>query len=153
MRMAQPHLNSLHSGLRHPADGDEVIWILLKELQPVEVDGSLAWQIAGDTTAASAKPGGVLLLPYFDAYTVGCHPRRVGLSGSGRWSARCPAVEAGTFPCCLSAGWSREFGTCGAPGRKLDITVEPFDQLTAMQHRELAEQVERIGKSSKANPC
>jgi len=37
-------------------------------------------------------------------------------------------------------------------GRKLDITVEPFDRLTATQCRELDDQVERIGDFLEGKP-
>jgi hypothetical protein len=37
-------------------------------------------------------------------------------------------------------------------GRKLDITVEPFDALTAAQRRELDDQVNRIGQFFGATP-
>jgi hypothetical protein len=45
------------------------------ELQQVEVDGALAWVMAGDTIPPPVPPQGVRLLPYFDTYIVGCHPR------------------------------------------------------------------------------
>src|SRR5258705_359400 len=48
---------------------------LAGELEQVEVDGNLAWACAGDTAAPPTPPHGVRLLPYFDAFTVGCHPR------------------------------------------------------------------------------
>jgi hypothetical protein len=37
-------------------------------------------------------------------------------------------------------------------GRKLDITVEPFTDLTAAQCRELGDQVERIGVILEGKP-
>ena len=45
---------------------------LADELQQVEVEGTRAWVVAGDTTAPSTTRIGVRLLPYFDAYVVGC---------------------------------------------------------------------------------
>jgi hypothetical protein len=38
---------------------------LAHELQPVEVEGTLAWAPAGDTQVPSTPPKGVRLLPYF----------------------------------------------------------------------------------------
>jgi hypothetical protein len=48
---------------------------LSSQIQPVEVDGALAWVAAGDTGVPRTPPQGVRLFPYFDAYVVGSHPR------------------------------------------------------------------------------
>jgi len=124
---------------------------LAGELQPVDLDGSLAWVGAGDTSAPSATPQGVRLLPYFDAYTVGCHPRE--LLFPGRAAERALAgSQAGNFPVLLIGGVVAGVWHQRRSGRKLDITVEPLGRLSATQRRELDEQVERIGAFLECKP-
>ena len=53
---------------------------LSDQLEQVEVDGTIASVIAGDTTF-DAPPRGVRLLPYFDAYIVGCRSRQLLFPG------------------------------------------------------------------------
>ncbi|WP_054957954.1 DNA glycosylase AlkZ-like family protein [Paenibacillus dakarensis] len=83
-------------------------------------------------------------MPYFDAYTVGCHPRdqlfpevaaERALSGG----------QAGNFPVMLLDGVVAGIWNFRKSNRKLSITVEPFGNLTPIQRRELDEQTERIG--------
>ncbi|MCI0649476.1 MAG: winged helix DNA-binding domain-containing protein [Chloroflexi bacterium] len=124
---------------------------LADELQPVEVDGDLAWLAAGDTTVPSTAPQGVRLLPYFDAYGVGCHPRQRVFPGRAAERALAGG-QAGNFPVLLVAGIVAGVWHQRRSGRKLDITVEPFDQLTATQRRELDEEVERIGEIQEGKP-
>jgi hypothetical protein len=117
-----------------------------RELQHVEVDSTLAWLAAGDTTVPSTTPQSVRLLPYFDAYTVGCQPRELLFPGRAAERALTPSGQAGNFPVLLIGGTVAGVWHQHRSGRKLDITVEPFDRLTAMQRCELDDQVERIGK-------
>jgi hypothetical protein len=124
---------------------------LAGELQHLELDGTLAWVVASDTTAPSTTPQGVRLLPYFDAYTVGCQPRE--LLFPGRAAERALAGgQAGNFPVLLIDGTVAGVWHQRRSGRKRDITVEPFDRLTATQRRELDEQVERIGEFLEGKP-
>jgi hypothetical protein len=125
---------------------------LSSELQQVEVDGTLAWLVAGDTTVPGTAPQGVRLLPYFDAYTVGCQPRELLFPGRAAERALTPSGQAGNFPVLLIDGTVAGVWHQRRSGRTLDITVEPFDQLTAMQRRELDDQVERIGEFLEGKP-
>jgi len=125
---------------------------LSSELQQVEVDGTLVWLAAGDTTVPGTAPQGVRLLPYFDVYTVGCQPRELLFPGRSAERALTPSGQAGNFPVLLIDGTVAGVWHQRRSGRKLDITVEPFDQLTAMQRRELDDQVERIGEFLDGNP-
>ncbi|GHO42156.1 hypothetical protein KSX_03190 [Ktedonospora formicarum] len=122
------------------------------ELQQVEVNGSLAWVVAGDTTVPSIMPQSVLLLPYFDAYTVGSHPRELLFPGRAAKRALTPSGQAGNFPVLLIDGIVAGVWHQRRSGRWIDITVEPFDQLTAAQRRDLDDQVERIGAFLEGNP-
>jgi hypothetical protein len=118
---------------------------LAGELQQVEVEGAHAWQLAMDSTVPSTTPQGVRLLPYFDAYVVGCHPRALLFPGRAAERALSPSGQAGNFPVLLIDGVVAGVWHQRRSGRKLDITVEPFARLTAPQRRALDGQVERIG--------
>jgi hypothetical protein len=122
------------------------------ELQQVEVDSTLAWLAAGDAMVPSTTPQGVQLLPYFDAYTVGCQPRELLFPGLAAERALTPSGQAGNFPVLLIGGTVAGIWHQRRSGRKLDITVEPFDRLTATQRRELDDQVERIGEFLEGKP-
>jgi hypothetical protein len=76
---------------------------LAGELQQVEMDGMVAWLVAGDTAVPSTTPHSVRLLPYFDAYAVGCHPRDKVFPGRAGERALAGG-QAGNFPVLLIDG-------------------------------------------------
>jgi hypothetical protein len=115
------------------------------ELESVEVDGSAAWQLAGDAAQPSAAPTGVRLLPYFDAYVVGCHPRDKVFPGRAAERALARG-QAGNYPVLLVNGIVAGLWHQRRSGSKLAITVEPFGRLSAAQRRELDQQVTRTGE-------
>jgi hypothetical protein len=124
---------------------------LADELQPVEIEGTLAWVAAGDSQVPSTPPKGLWLLPYFDAYVVGCHPRTLLFPGRAAERAL-SGGQAGNFPVLLINGVVAGIWHQRRSGRKLDITVEPFERLTATQRREIDNQVERIGEFLEGQP-
>jgi hypothetical protein len=129
----------------------ELFESLSDEIQQVEVDGTLAWVVAGDTIAPPPAPKGLRLLPYFDAYVVGSYPRE--LLFPGRAAERALAGgQAGNFPVLLVDGTAAGVWHQRSSGRKLDITVEPLISLTSAQHHELEDQVERIGEILEGKP-
>jgi hypothetical protein len=121
------------------------------ELQQVEVGGALAWVVAGDTKAPPASPTGVRLLPYFDAYVVGCHPRQKLFPGRAAERAL-SGGQAGNFPVLLIDGMVAGVWHQRRSGRILHITVEPLDPLTAAPRRALDDQVARIGEFLEGKP-
>jgi hypothetical protein len=121
------------------------------ELEQVEVEGNLAWMAAGDATPPSTAPSAVRLLPYFDPYAVGCHPRELLFPGRAAERAL-GGGQGGIFPVLLIDGTVAGIWHQRRSGRTLEITVEPFNRLTASQHRELDHQVERIGAFLEAKP-
>ena len=122
------------------------------ELEPVEVNGGLAWVVAGDTAFSSSMLQSVRLLPYFDAYTVGSQPRELLFPGRAAQRALTPSGQAGNYPVLLIDGTVAGVWHQRRSGRWLDITVEPFDQLTATQRHDLDGQVERMGAFLNAQP-
>jgi DNA glycosylase AlkZ-like len=116
------------------------------QLEPVELDGSRAWLVAGDAAPPSEPPEGLRLLPYFDAYTVGCHPRELLFPGRAAARALNRTGQAGNFPVLLLDGTVAGVWHQRRSGRRLVVTVEPLEPLRGPRRRELDQQVERIGE-------
>jgi uncharacterized protein YukE len=130
----------------------ELFGSLSGELQQVEVNGATAWLPAGDTTPRSAAPQGVRLLPYFDAYAVGCQPRELLFPGRAAERALTPSGQAGNYPVLLVDGTVAGVWHQRRSGRRLQVTVEPFGRLTPARRRDLDDQVQRIGQFLEADP-
>ena len=125
--------------------GAELFASLGDALEAVTVDGAPAWVNAGDTTAPETPPHGVRLLPYFDAYSVGCHPRDKVYPGRAAERALSNS-QGGTFPVLLVDGVVAGVWHLRRSGRRSAVTVEPLGRLAAARRRELAAQVDRIGE-------
>ncbi|GAA2814148.1 winged helix DNA-binding domain-containing protein [Saccharopolyspora taberi] len=120
------------------------------DLREVDVEGEVSWVLAGDEDF-DHEPGGVRLLPYFDAYAVGCHPRERVFPGRAAERALARG-QAGNFPVLLVGGTAAGVWHQRRSGRKVDIAVEPLGRLTAAHRSALDEQVERIGAFLEARP-
>jgi Winged helix DNA-binding domain len=134
-----------------PRWSKELFASLAGELEQVEVGGSVAWVVAGDAAALPNAPQGVRLLPYFDAYVVGSHPRDLLFPGQAAVRALAHG-QAGNLPALLIDGIVAGIWHQRRAGRKLEITVEPFDRLTPTQRDELDNQVERVGEFLECTP-
>jgi hypothetical protein len=120
-------------------------------LRQVDLAGTSAWLAAGDTSPPAQAAAGVRLLPYFDAYPVGSHPRE--LLFPGRAGERALARgQAGNFPVLLVDGIVAGVWHQRRSGRKLEITVEPFGTLTTAQRHQLDDQVIRVGEILEGSP-
>jgi hypothetical protein len=119
------------------------------ELEPVEVDGAAAWVLGGDLEAPADPPRGVRLLPYFDAYGVGCHPRERVFPGVAAERAL-TSGQAGPTPILLVDGVAAGAWRQRRSGGRLALTVEPIGQLTSGQRRELEAQTRRVGEVQEA---
>lgn len=123
----------------------ELFSSLAGELQLVAVDGAQAWVVAGDTSTPSVAVPEALLLPYFDAFIVGCQPREWLFPG--RASARALANgQAGNYPVLLIDGIVAGVWHQRRAGRKVLITVEPLETLTSAQHTAVTQQATRVGE-------
>ena len=118
------------------------------DLEPVELDGTPGWQLAGEPATAAAS--GVRLLPYFDAYVVAGQPR--ALLFPGRAAERALAGgQAGNFPVLLVDGTVAGVWHAKRAGRKVAITVEPLGRLTRDRQRSLDRAVSRVGEILEAD--
>ncbi|MCG5468217.1 winged helix DNA-binding domain-containing protein [Micromonospora sp. LAH09] len=115
------------------------------DLTEVTVAGTPSWVVAGDTDFPDDQPSGVRLLPYFDAYAVGCHPRDLLFPGAAAERALARG-QAGNHPVLLVDGTVAGVWHSRRSGRTIHITVEPLRALGAGRRRELAEEVERVGQ-------
>jgi len=131
-----------------PAWAKQAFRLAVDELERVDVEGDELWQLAGDDPAPGLD-GVVRLLPYFDAYAVGSHPRERVYPG--RASERALArTQAGNLPVLVVDGVVVGIWHQRRSGVKVALTVEPFRSLTAAQRRGLDAQVERIGAIQEA---
>lgn len=121
------------------------------ELEEVELDGRAAWLLACDTEMPAEPPSGVRLLPYFDPYVVGGHPRALLYPGKAAQRALAGG-QAGNFPVLLIDGIVAGVWHQRRTGRRLRVTVEPLRDLRPTQLRALDEQVELIGRILGAEP-
>jgi hypothetical protein len=106
---------------------------------------------AGDTAFPAQAPRGLRLLPYFDAYVVGSHPRDLVYPGAaaGRALAR---RQAGNYPVLLVDGVVGGVWHQKRSGRYVDVTVEPLAELSAARRRDLEAETERIGAFAGLTP-
>ncbi|MET8358489.1 winged helix DNA-binding domain-containing protein [Micromonospora sp. NPDC005171] len=115
------------------------------ELTEVTVEGSRAWVAADDTEFPDDRPSGLRLLPYFDAYAVGCHPRERLFPGAAAERALAGG-QAGNYPVLLVDGVVAGVWHQRRSGRSIRVTVEPLRTLDAAGQRALGEEVERVGE-------
>jgi hypothetical protein len=121
------------------------------QVEPVAVDDMAAWVVAGDTAAPGDAPEGVRLLPYFDAYAVGCQPREWVFPGRAGERAL-TGGQAGNVPVLLVDGVVAGVWHQRRSGRRVALTVEPVTRLSAARRRRLDEQVDRVGEVLEARP-
>ena len=106
---------------------------------------------AGDTRAPTEPPRGLRLLPYFDAYVVGSHPRDKLFPGQAYQRALSNG-QAGNYPVLLVNGMVAGAWQQRRAGRRLVITVEPVVKLSTAQQRELERQAARVGEVLEGEP-
>jgi DNA glycosylase AlkZ-like len=123
----------------------ELFGVLGEELERVELDGTPAWTLAGDTATPPEPHRGIRLLPYFDAYVVAGQPRQRLYPGAAAGRALTPAGQAGNYPVLLIDGVVGGVWHQRRSGRTIAITVEPLRELTTPQRRQLDEEVELVG--------
>ncbi|MBB4662786.1 DNA glycosylase AlkZ-like family protein [Conexibacter arvalis] len=121
------------------------------ELTAISFEGEPAWVASGDDAFPDAAPDSVRLLPYYDAYGIGCHPRERLFPGRAAERALARG-QAGPFPLLLLDGVVGGVWHQRRSGRSVVVTVEPLRRLGAARRAALAEQVERLGAIVAASP-
>jgi hypothetical protein len=129
----------------------ELAGSLAGELEEVEVEGSRAWLLAADTAGPWEPPdGSVRLLPHFDCYLRGSHPRDVLVPPAVRQAAAVDGharqVLTGPLPALVVDGavagvWERR-----TRGRILELRVRPYLRLGAARRRQLDAEAARMGR-------
>ncbi|HEY9478410.1 MAG TPA: crosslink repair DNA glycosylase YcaQ family protein, partial [Microbacteriaceae bacterium] len=119
------------------------------DLDPVEVDGAgtdstATWVSRGDLDFPDAARG-IRLLPYFDPYQVGSHPRERLFPGRAAERALARG-QAGNFPVLLVDGVVGGVWHQKRSGKRIAVTVEPLGRLTERQMAELRTRVQRVGE-------
>ena len=110
-------------------------------VEAVDVEGEQRWVNHGDTEFADAPAAGIRLLPYFDPYAVGFHPRAVLFPGAAGERAL-GRGQAGVFPVVLVDGIVAGVWHLKRSGSRVAVTVEPLGKAP----EGLEECVERIGQ-------
>ncbi|MBM7489019.1 hypothetical protein JOD64_000241 [Micromonospora luteifusca] len=121
------------------------------DLAEVTVAGTRAWVVAGDTEFPDDRPSGLRLLPYFDAYAVGCHPREQLFPGAAAERALAGG-QAGNYPVLLIDGTVAGVWHQRRSGRTIRVTVEPLRALGTGCRQALEEEVERVGEILEGKP-
>jgi hypothetical protein len=115
------------------------------ELEQVDVDGWRAWLPANATPPTTCNSGRRLhLLPHFDCYVVGSHPRKQLIPDCAP-----DALQAGTaapFAVVLVDGMVGGLWERRKRGKVLHIRVDPFSALDAQRKRDLEVEVTRVGE-------
>jgi hypothetical protein len=115
------------------------------DLERVTLEGTEAWLNRGDAEPEDLPARGIRLLPYFDPYVVGSHPR--ALLFPGRASERALGRgQAGVFPVLLVDGIVGGVWHQRRAGRRIVVTVESFSPLRARQRAQLEAGAQRIGE-------
>ncbi|MEU5903402.1 winged helix DNA-binding domain-containing protein [Micromonospora sp. NPDC047467] len=115
------------------------------DLAEVTVEGTPAWVAADDADFPDDRPSGLRLLPYFDAYAVGCRPRE-RLYPGGAAERALSRGQAGNYPVLLVDGVVAGVWHQRRSGRAIHVTVEPLRALDSGRQRALEEEVERVGQ-------
>ena len=115
------------------------------ELTAVSYGGSPAWVAADDTTFADGPVPPIVLLPYFDAFLIGCRPRERLFPGPAATRALAPSGQAGNFPVLLLDGVAAGVWHQRRSGRRVAVTVEPLRRLSRAHLTALDAEVARVG--------
>jgi hypothetical protein len=115
------------------------------EVHGARADSTVAWVSRGDLEFPQGPAHGIRLLPYFDPYQVGSHPREQLFPGRAAERALARG-QAGNFPVLLIDGVVGGVWHQKRSGQRIAVTVEPLVRLTARQSADLHAQVHRVGE-------
>ena len=119
---------------------------LRAELEEVDIEGYRALALASDAgEAAPLADVPARLLPHFDCYVIGCHPRDRLLPPD--WAERVPPrtiasqLQVMLIDGTIAGVWERK-----ARGKRVEVRVEPFGPLGAEYKLMLEEETRRVGE-------
>jgi hypothetical protein len=92
----------------------------------------------------------VRLLPYFDAYLIGCQPRSELYAGAAAERAL-NRGQAGNIACLLIDGRVAGVWHQRRSGRTIHVTVEPLGRLSARHRKDLQAEAVRLGQILEGN--
>jgi len=129
---------------------ERVFAIAGSSVQQVLVDDKESWVSARDTETAPLGRS-VLLLPYFDALSVGYQPRDDMFPGRAAERALARG-QAGNFPVLLVDGVVQGVWHQRRSGRRIHVTVETWADLSPTRLASLERQVERVAEVLEGEP-
>jgi hypothetical protein len=118
------------------------------EIVEVRVEGKPLLQLADESRLTPPSGGSLRLLPHFDCYLRGFHPRHELVAEHKQRAAG----GTGQFPVLLIDGMVAGVWERRSRGRRLEVRVEPFRRLTSELRRELEREVTRVGAVMEAEP-
>lgn len=132
-----------------PGAARELARDMADALEEVDVEGHRAWLPAGEPAiawgAGRARGDSVRLLPHFDCYAIGCHPRNL-LVPAEQKDRVLTRGSIGNVPVVLVEGIVAGLWQQRRAGKRLDVRVETFRPLSAGQRQELMAAVARVGE-------
>jgi winged helix DNA-binding protein len=133
-----------------PRDAADLPHQLADELEEVEVEGWRAWLLACESEEAWPEAQDeVRLLPHFDCYAIGCHPRERLVPPE--WRARGLAQGSiGHLPLVIIGGVVAGVWSLRRKGERAEIRVETSHALNARQRHDLEMAATRIGEITQA---
>jgi hypothetical protein len=119
---------------------------LADELEEVSVEGHAAWMLASEATGYWPEAQDVVrVLPHFDCYLIGCHPRDRLLPEA--WAKRgLTRGSIGNLPLVLVDGVVAGVWQQRQKGGRLEVRVEPFQPFSLNQHQHLEAAATRVGE-------
>jgi hypothetical protein len=129
-----------------PALSRRLFEALGDELAEVDVEGSRRWTLRSDLDSfAQSGAGSVQLLPHFDAFVVGSHPRERLMDASSPVARISPGTAAG-FAVVLVGGrvegvWERR-----PKGKRLLVRVDLHRPVSRRQRGLIEDQAERVSR-------
>jgi hypothetical protein len=116
------------------------------ELEEVSVEGHASWMLASEATGSWPEGQDVVrVLPHFDCYLIGCHPRDRLVPEA--WAKRgLTRGSIGNLPLILVDGVVAGIWQQRQKGGRLEVQVEPFQPLSPNQYQHLEAAVARIGE-------
>jgi hypothetical protein len=120
------------------------------ELEEVDVEGERRLVLVGDATPGKEPGPSVHLLPHFDCYLVGCHPRTQLFPAA--WHDRgIPISGGGNIPAVLVDGRVAGIWEMRRQGARAAITVDSFKKLPKDRKRLLDEAIDAICRIAKVD--